>query len=510
MTIINSVIAQGGIQPSGTTYITTNGVHDVTNYATADVQVPTTAPTYYVKKNVSNGKLTYAPDSPIINFSGITEIGDYQLAYAYYGNAYSGTLDMSDVTTVGPYACYYMCKDSNITAVDLSSITELRTPYSFSYMFAGSNISSVDFSSLNAVSGDYVCSNMFRDCTGLTSINLSNLITVTGSCFQYAFYGCTGLTSIDLSNLIIANGAGGFQYAFSGCTGLTSVNLSSLINAYGYNSLLCAFVGCTNLASVDISRLAKIGSNSALASAFRDCTSLTELRFSGLPYTTTNINASFQNTLQGVTGCTVHFPSDWATAMASYSNITNGLGGTNTTVLFDLSPVTTLDFSNVKKIDGNYAIFSYFGSTGLFPNVTKLDLSGLTEVTVTNACYSMMPSATGLTTVDLSSLKTVSGNNAFSYAFSKCASLTNVDLSSLETVLGNSTFSNAFEYCTSLTTLSFPALKTINNALVFGNMLTGCSGVTVHFPSNLSNSGIGAYNIGGTNTTVLFDLPATN
>jgi len=44
-------------------------------------------------------------------------------------------------------------------------------------------------------------------------------------------------------------------------------------------------------------------------------------------------------------------------------------------------------------------------------------------------------------------------------------------------------------------------------------MLSGCSNVTVHFPSNLQ-SVIGSWydvqnGFGGTNTTVLFDLPAT-
>ena len=44
--------------------------------------------------------------------------------------------------------------------------------------------------------------------------------------------------------------------------------------------------------------------------------------------------------LRGVTGCTVHFPSNLEAVIGSWSDVTNGFGGTNTTVLFDL-PATT-------------------------------------------------------------------------------------------------------------------------------------------------------------------------
>ena len=40
--------------------------------------------------------------------------------------------------------------------------------------------------------------------------------------------------------------------------------------------------------------------------------------------------------LQGVSGCTVHFPSNLQSVIGSWSDVTNGFGGTNTTVLFDL------------------------------------------------------------------------------------------------------------------------------------------------------------------------------
>jgi hypothetical protein len=44
--------------------------------------------------------------------------------------------------------------------------------------------------------------------------------------------------------------------------------------------------------------------------------------------------------LQGVTGCTVHFPSNLQSVIGSWSDVTARFGGTNTTVLFDLTATT--------------------------------------------------------------------------------------------------------------------------------------------------------------------------
>ena len=100
----------------------------------------------------------------------------------------------------------------------------------------------------------------------------------------------------------------------------------------------------------------------------------------------------------------------------------------------------------------------------------------------------------------------MSGSDPCQSMFSGCTSLTSVDLSSLTTVNENSPFQNMFYGCTSLAALSFPSLKAVYNGNIFINMLQGVTGCTVHFPSNLSSYN---FNCGGTNTTVLYDLPAT-
>ena len=58
----------------------------------------------------------------------------------------------------------------------------------------------------------------FSQCTGLTSLTITNSVTSIG---EYAFSGCTGLTSVEIPNSVTSIG----DNAFSGCTGLKSVEI---------------------------------------------------------------------------------------------------------------------------------------------------------------------------------------------------------------------------------------------------------------------------------------------
>jgi len=123
----------------------------------------------------------------------------------------------------------------------------------------------------------------------------------------------------------------------------TSFTFSLPSNAtnLGNYALYYAFYGCTGLTSVDFSNLTSISGIQALYYAFYGCTSLTTLSFPSLTSTSFGTNTNqFNNMLNGVSGCTVHFPSNLQSVIGSWSDVTAGFGGTNTTVLFDL-PATT-------------------------------------------------------------------------------------------------------------------------------------------------------------------------
>ena len=129
-----------------------------------------------------------------------------------------------------------------------------------------------------------------------------------------------------------------FRYALYGCTGLTAVDLSSITSITGgYDVFGFAFYGCTNLASVNLSSLTDIGASRVFQNAFEGCTSLSTLSFPALTASSFGSNTDqFFKMLRGVTGCTVHFPAAIQSTIGSWRDVTNGFGGTNTTVLFDL------------------------------------------------------------------------------------------------------------------------------------------------------------------------------
>ena len=68
---------------------------------------------------------------------------------------------------------------------------------------------------------------MFKSCSKITEINLSNFDTSKITSISYIFYGCSSsLTSLDLSNFNLSN-AQHFEKPFEGCISLKYINLKN-------------------------------------------------------------------------------------------------------------------------------------------------------------------------------------------------------------------------------------------------------------------------------------------
>ena len=263
--------------------------------------------------------------------SGVTILG-------VTGN-YSGSDSMSLKLKVNSSGTLVHDNTNVSTVIDLGGATDLSAYILANAYTNNLNIfGAIDFSSLTTVSGNYACQYMFHGCTGLTSIDLSGLTTVNGSnACGYMFQICTGLTSIDLSSLTTLSGSGACYNMFNGCTGLTSVDLSDLTTLSGAQACYGMFQNCTGLTSVDLSSLRTVSGQYACQRLFYGCITLSSLSFPALKSTSFgSYTNQFNNMLQGVTGCTVHFPSNLQSVIGSWSDVTAGFGGTNTTVLFDL------------------------------------------------------------------------------------------------------------------------------------------------------------------------------
>ncbi len=299
------------------------------------------APVYYIEKTVdANGKAQQG--SYLMDFRQFTDVDNYVFAYAYAGNTnISGAIDLSSLTTVsgndGCNGMFYGC--TGLTSVDLSALTTVSGSSGCSNMFLGcAGLTSINLSNLTTVSGQSACRDMFFSCTGLTSVDLSALTTVRGNygCSEM-FYGCSGLTSINLSRLTTVSSSYGCRDMFFSCKGLTSVDLSALTTVSGNYGCSEMFVGCSGLTSVNLSSLTTINGNGVCQYMFQSCTGLTTLSFPALTSTSFgSYTNQFKDMLSRVTGCTVHFPSNLQSVIGSWSDVTAGFGGTNTTVLFDL------------------------------------------------------------------------------------------------------------------------------------------------------------------------------
>lgn len=231
---------------------------------------------------------------------------------------------------------------SNFTYSLPSNITDIGENALIQAFNKCTSLIGVDLSSVTTISGDSALYFTFNKCTNLTSVDLSSLTTVSGRiALSNAFEGCTNLVSVDLSSLTTVSGSTALSNAFKDCTNLVGIDLSSLTTISGQGALTYSFRDCAQLTSVNLSSLTTISGSRALMYAFYGCIRLSSLSFPALTSTSFGSDTNqFKGMLNGVPGCSVHFPSNLQSVIGSWTDVTTGFEGTNTTVLFDL-PATS-------------------------------------------------------------------------------------------------------------------------------------------------------------------------
>ena len=225
---------------------------------------------------------------------------------------------------------------------------------------------------------------------------------------QNLFAFCTGITSVNFSNLKSASGNFAFSSICYGCTNLISVDFSSLAYIGSGNYLAgTLFLDCTSLQNVKFDSLAVIDSYGAFQQAFQNDTSLTTLSFPSL--SSRGNNSVFYNMLSGVTGCTIHFPKNLdpqtgSTVISSLSTYPN-FGGTNTVLAFDLPSTLTLTgadtvtYTRNPKYDTATALAWKVGAYGTTNLTPAYYTSGTTDPAVSDTIYSDSACSTALTTI---------------------------------------------------------------------------------------------------------------
>ena len=339
----------GGITPTGTINISSNGTYDVTNYASASVAVPSTAPDYYLSFTLSSSGNLSKNIQTLVNFNNIKTLSNYAMSHLYYYTNLSGSITFPNLQTIGQYALQSAFAHTRITSI---SFPNLQAVYNYGLYYCCnycSNLTSVDLGNLTTVSGNSALSNAFSYCSGLVNVDFSSITSISGAnAFQYALQNCTNLVSLDLSGLTTVSGTSAFYGMCQQCTSLTTVNLSSLTTISGYNVFQSAFSACSSVSSITFTALTDLTTaSSSLGSLFYATTFAIPVKIYFPAFTSstfgTNITA-LKGFLNLATNVEVHFPSNLSPQ--SGSTVISGLdgypsfNGTNVTLLFDL-PATT-------------------------------------------------------------------------------------------------------------------------------------------------------------------------
>ena len=320
-----------------------------TNYYTTYYasNIERTCSNFVEKSNLENYKCLFYQNANLLNLPevGLNKDSNLSTPYKYQSTFYgckkiTSPINMADVREIsGTYAlseAFYGC--TGLTSIDLSNLTTVSGNYSMSNAFQGcTGLTSIDLSSLTTISGTNGIYYTFYGCNKLTSVDLSALTTISGSSgMAQAFQNCTSLTSVDLSSLTTVSGSNGMSSAFQGCTSLASIDLSSLTTVSGSNGMYRTFFSCTSLTSVDLSSLTTISGSSGMAQAFYNCTSLTSVDLSNLA---TISSQGIYNAFYGCTSLrTLSFPSLNPNSFGSSTNQFNSMlqGCSNVTVHFPI------------------------------------------------------------------------------------------------------------------------------------------------------------------------------
>ena len=285
----------------------------------------------------------------------------------------------------------------------------------------------------------------FRDCSGLTSVTISDSVTSIG---DSAFYFSEGLKSVTIGNSVTSIGEGAFYF----CKGLKSITIPNSVTSIGEH----AFYYCSGLTSVTIGNsVTSIGEG-----AFYFCEGLKSVTIGN---SVTNIGDLAFEGCKGLTSVTI---PDSVTSIGEYA-FAYCSGLKSVTIPNSVTNIGKGAFCNVKNIvySGSAEGSPWYALNAnaipdedgfIYSDDTKTKLTAYVgdekEVVIPNSVTEIgdfaFDGCSGLKSVTIGNSVTEIGD----FAFFGCSGLTSVTIPNSVTSIGV----NAFYNCSGLTTVFIP------------------------------------------------------
>ena len=297
--------------------------------------------------------------------------------YDHLRNARPGTTYDMNPTGYNHPGWYSDGTYSSVTQVVFDpSFADARPTSTFNWFNTMTNLQSISGMSYLNTSEVTEMGNMFNNCSGLTSLDVSNFSTANVTTMIHMFYGCSGLTNLDVSGFNTSN-VTNMYCMFSGCSGLTSLDLSGF-NTANVTAMGCMFSGCSGLTSLDVSNFNTANVRN-MDSMFDCCSGLTSLDLSN--FNTAKVTSMVKMFL----GC---------------------------------SGLTSLDLSNFNTDNVTSLYYMFSGCSGL----KSVDLSNFNTSNVTHMT-GMFNICGALKTIYVGDAWSTAAVTSSAYMFSHCTSL---------------------------------------------------------------------------------------
>lgn len=164
-----------------------------------------------------------------------------------------------------------------------------------------------------------------------------------------------------------------------------------------------------------------------------------------------------------------------------------------------VSETFDISFDGVKDIVSDALLYKFYNNSNVrnikFPDLEYVSCYSALSYAFSN-CKNVNIGTGLLTDLSFPKLKSVTGSRAFYNAFFNCKSITKVVFPELVRVTGGSySFGYAFKYCTSLEDVYFPKLERINADFAFSQAFSNITTIidSITFPSLTSIAGNGAF-----------------